>query len=78
MTYTRKWEELTSYHLTCNKERQYCNVCFVHQSKFSVYERAIYAALSGNLSQVTIMFVLVCVRTPYILSACVSLYSNNC
>ena len=23
-----------------------------HQSKFSVYERAIYAALSGNLSQV--------------------------
>jgi len=34
-------------------------VCFIHQSKFSVHERAIYAALSGNLSQVTSSCILV-------------------
>ena len=27
----------------------------IHQNKFSVYERAIYAALSGNLSQVALL-----------------------
>lgn len=47
---------LIPYHLLKENYFVVMLLWFVHQSKFSVYERAIYAALSGNLSQVTKIF----------------------
>ena len=42
------------WRITCCRGVMWKNYTFIliYQSKFSVYERAIYAALSGNLSQV--------------------------
>ena len=51
----------------------YYTFILIYQSKFSMYERAIYAALSGNLSQVCRYWMVLVIALLNLTCACIHL-----